>query len=68
MDEEALNRTVRKFLKTVGVTAQREIEIAVRNAIAEGRLRGSEKLPAHATITVGGVNLDFRVDGQIELE
>ena len=68
MDEEALNHTIRKFLKTVGVTAQREIEIAVRTAIAEGRLRGDERLPAHAAISVSGLNLDFRIDGQIELE
>lgn len=68
MDEDALNRTVRKFLKTVGVTSQREIEMAVRKAIDEGRLRGNEKLPARATVTVGGVNLDLRIEGEIELE
>jgi len=41
MDEEALNISVRKFLKKLGVTAQREIEIAVRDADAKGLLKGS---------------------------
>ena len=38
MDEEALNISVRKFLKKLGVTAQREIEMAVRDADAKGLL------------------------------
>ena len=41
MNEEALNISVRKFLKTLGVTAQREIETAVREAAASGRLKDS---------------------------
>jgi hypothetical protein len=67
MDEDALNRSLRKFLKTVGVTSQREIEKAVRKALEEGRLRGDEKLPARAAITIGGVELDLHIDGEIEL-
>ncbi len=55
MDEEALNTSVRKFLKKLGVTAQREIEKAVRDGVASGRLKGSERLPANAVITLGGV-------------
>ncbi len=68
MDEDALNRTIRKFLKTVGVTSQREIEIAVRKAVAEGRLQGNEKLPAKATVTLGGVDLSVDIIGEIALE
>ena len=55
MNEDVFNGSIRKFLKTVGVTAQREIEKAVRQAVAEGRLKGNEKFPATATITLGGV-------------
>ena len=68
MDEEALNRSLRKFLKTVGVTAQREIEIAIRKGITDGRLKGSETLPAKATITLAGADLTLNIDGDIELE
>ncbi|MEA2933767.1 MAG: hypothetical protein QOD74_413 [Variibacter sp.] len=67
MDEDALNRTIRKFLKTVGVTSQREIEIAVRSAIAEGRLKGNETLQARARVTLSGVDLEVDIDGEIEL-
>jgi hypothetical protein len=62
-----LNRTIRRFLKTVGVTTQREIEIAVRKAVAEGRLKGTESLAARAQITLSGVNLNVEIKGDIDL-
>ena len=65
MDEDAFNMSVRKFLKKVGVTAQREIEQAVREAIASGQLEGGT-LPAKATFTIGGIDLSFEVPGEIE--
>ena len=68
MNEDVLNTSVRKFLKTVGVTSQREIEKAVREAVAAGRLKGNEKLPAKMTLTVAGLNLSFAIDGSVELE
>jgi hypothetical protein len=67
MNEEALNISVRKFLKKLGVTAQREIETAVRAAAASGRLQDSDRLPAKAVVTVGGIDLAFEIDGDIEL-
>jgi hypothetical protein len=68
MNEEALNISVRKFLKKVGVTSQREIEQAIRGAIADGRLKGNEALPAKVVLTVGGVGLSAEIEGAIELE
>jgi Family of unknown function (DUF6494) len=68
MNEDVLNTSVRKFLKTVGVTSQREIEKAVRDAVAKGRLKGNETLPAKMKLTVGGVDLSFEIDGAVELE
>lgn len=67
MDEEALNTSVRKFLKKVGVTSQREIEKVVREAVAAGRLKGNEKLPAKMTLSVGGIDLALEIDGSVEL-
>lgn len=66
MDEEALNTSVRKFLKKVGVTAQREIEKAVRDAAAAGKLKPGAALPATATFRVGGLDLSFEIDGEVE--
>ena len=68
MNEEVLNGSVRKFLKKVGITSQREIEKAVREAVANGRLKGSESLLAKATVEVEGLGLKFDVQGDIELE
>ena len=65
MNEDVLNMSVRKFLKKVGVTAQREIEEAVRAAAASGKLKGGA-MPAKATFTLGGLNLTFEIDGEVE--
>jgi hypothetical protein len=67
VDEEVLNMSVRRFLKTLGVTAQREIELAVREQLDGGDLQGDETLDATATITVAGLSRDVVVTGQISL-
>ena len=67
MNEDVFNASIRKFLKALGVTAQREIEKAVRHALAEGRLKGSETFPARATVTLGGIGFSHEVNGEIEL-
>jgi Family of unknown function (DUF6494) len=67
VDEDVFNMSVRKFLKTLGVTAQREIEIAVREQLESGRLSGDETLPAEATVTVRGLDRDVVIRGEISL-
>jgi hypothetical protein len=67
VDEETFNMSVRKFLKTLGVTAQREIELGVREQIANGALSGDEKLEATATVKVQGVPEDIVINGRIAL-
>ncbi len=68
MNEEALNMSLRKFLKVVGVTSQQEIEKAIRAALADGRLKGTSKVEAEMVLTIGKVGLRHKVDGTIELE
>jgi Family of unknown function (DUF6494) len=67
MDEEVFNLSVRRFLKTLGVTAQREIELAVREQLDSGDLKGDETLDATATVTVTGLSSDVVVTGKISL-
>jgi molybdopterin biosynthesis enzyme MoaB len=67
MNEDQFNTSLRKFLKQVGVTSQREIEKAVRDALAAGRIKGNEKLQAKMVLTVGGVGLTHEVNDEIEL-
>ena len=67
MNEDIFNASLRGFLKKVGITSQREIEKAVREAVAAGRLKGNEKLQARMVLTVGGVGLTHEITNEIEL-
>ncbi|MBU0723729.1 MAG: hypothetical protein KJ904_05025 [Alphaproteobacteria bacterium] len=65
MNEDTLNMSVRKFLKKVGVTAQRDIEQAIRDADAAGTLP-ARPLKATVLLTLDGVDLKVTIDGDIE--
>jgi Family of unknown function (DUF6494) len=67
MNEEALNLSIRKFLKMVGVNSQREIEHAVAAAIASGKTAGVDSFPAKVTLEVAGLALNVVFDGEIRL-
>ena len=67
MDEEAFNLSIRRFLKKLGVTSQREIELAVRELLDAGRLSGNETLEARAVVTVDGLEREIVVTGDIAL-
>ena len=67
MDEDVFNMQVRKFLKNVGVTSQREIETAVRDAVAEGKLAGDGSVEARVTLTIDGLGVEREIKGTIDL-
>jgi hypothetical protein len=67
MNEDIFNTSLRGFLKKVGITSQREIEKTVRDAVASGKLKGNEKLPAKMTLTLDGVSFTHEITGEIEL-
>jgi hypothetical protein len=66
MDEETFNLSIRKFLKMVGVSSQREIEQAVAKAIAARTIAGTESFPAKVTLEVAGLQLKVNFDGEIK--
>ncbi|MFZ3321665.1 MAG: DUF6494 family protein [Usitatibacter sp.] len=68
MNQDAFNMSIRKFLKTVGVHSQREIESAIDKAIKSGKLKGNESLDAKMRLTLNGTDLDVSFDGKISLE
>ena len=68
MNEEQFNMELRKFLKKVGVTSQREIERAVQKAVSTGRLGGDETLKARMTLSIDDLGLSLDIDGEIALE
>lgn len=68
MDEETFNISLRKFLKMVGVSSQREIEQAVARALQEGSIAGTEAFPATMTLEIAGVKLRAVFEGEIRLQ
>ncbi len=68
MESEALNMSIRKFLKSVGVRSQLEIEKAVNEAIQTGAIRGNETFPATMVLEIQGLRLKVPFEGKIELE
>ena len=68
MNEETLNHSLRKFLKMVGVSSQREIENAVAKALADKAIAGTESFPATMTLEIAGIQLNVKFEGTIELE
>ena len=68
MNEEALNLSIRKFLKAVGINSQREIEHAVAKAAAAGTIGGTESFPAKMTLEVQGLAVKVEFSGDISLQ
>ena len=67
MNEDRFNMDIRKFLKVVGVTSQREIENAVRDALAKGKLTDNKSLKPRVTLSVPELGLEHVVEGEIGL-
>jgi Family of unknown function (DUF6494) len=68
MNDETFNLSMRKFLKMVGISSQREIEQAVAKEVAAGAIKGTEAFPARVTLEVAGLQLQVQFDGEIRLE
>ncbi|MHA1189534.1 MAG: DUF6494 family protein [Alphaproteobacteria bacterium] len=66
MTDENFNMSLRKFLKTVGVTSQQKIEEAVRSARSAGKLPDGP-VTARMVLTIDGVDLHHEVTGEISL-
>jgi hypothetical protein len=67
MNDDAFNLSIRKFLKMVGVSSQREIEHAVASALNEGKISSTASLPCRMTLEIEGVKLRVVYDGTIDL-
>jgi hypothetical protein len=67
VNEDVFNESLRRFLKRVGITSQREIEKAVREAIEAGHVKGHEKLAAKVTLSIDAIGLKHEVTDNITL-
>lgn len=68
MNEDTFNMEIRKFLKTVGISSQREIEHAVAKAMEAGKLSGSESISVKMTLESPAVGIKHCIEGTIALE
>ena len=68
MNEDTFNIEIRKFLKKVGVTSQREIEHAVLKAIEEGTLTGTESVEVKMTLEAPALGVRHCIEGKVSLE
>jgi hypothetical protein len=68
MNDETLNMDIRKFLKKVGVTSQREIELAVHDGLKTGKLAGDEKFAVRMTLEVPGLGIQHVIEDEIALD
>ena len=67
MDDDQFNINIRKYLKKVGITSQREIENAVRTAIDNKSIAGDENLGVKVRLSIDALNLSVDINGEINL-
>jgi hypothetical protein len=68
MDEDVFNMGIRKFLKKVGITSQRTIEQAVRDALEDGRIDDSTEVKVSMTLNIEGLGEPLTIDDRIALK
>jgi|SoiMethySBSTD1v2_1073268.scaffolds.fasta_scaffold23673_6 uncharacterized protein DUF6494 len=67
MRDDNMRTSVGRFVKKVNFTTQREIEKAIRNAVASGKLKGHETFTAGVKLTSEKVGLELTIYSTIEL-
>jgi len=68
MNEDEFNLSIRKFLKKVGITSQREIEKTVRAALSNGKLGEDGIVNVSVQLQIDHMDEDIVIDGQINLQ
>jgi hypothetical protein len=68
MNEDVVNMEIRKFLKKVGISSQREIEKALQAAIDSAKLKGNEQVAVSIRLEMPDAGLVHTLDGSISLE
>ena len=68
MDEEKLNISIRKFLKGVGINSQRIIEKRIRDIVENDKNADLSKVKVTMQITSPKLQIDEKIDGQIDID
>jgi hypothetical protein len=67
LNEDKFNLEIRKFLKIVGITSQREIEQAVRAAVEAGKLGAGDSVAAKVTLELPGLGVRKEISEDLDL-
>ena len=68
MDEDNLNIEIRKFLKKVGITSQREIENYIRKKFAKGSLKEGDSIEVSMSLSSGDGELSHSINETLKIK
>ena len=68
MDEDNLNIEIRKFLKKVGITSQREIENYIRKKVAEGNIKECDSIDVSMNLSSGDGELSHSINETLKIK
>ena len=68
MNEDHLNLEIRKYLKKVGITSQRELESHIKKSITEGSLKIGDSLDLEMKLVVNDINLQHIISDKLTIE
>ena len=68
MDEDNLNIEIRKFLKQVGISSQREIENYIRKKITEGRIKIGESIKVSMNLSSEDGELSHSINETLKIK
>ena len=68
INEEKLNISIRKFLKGVGINSQRIIEKRIRDILENDKNANLSKVKVTMQITSPELQIDEKIDGQIDID
>ena len=68
MDEDNLNLEIRKFLKQVGISSQREIENYIRKKFTEGNLKIGESIKVSMNLSSEDGKLNHSIKEDLKIK
>jgi len=66
-DDDTLNLEIRKFLKKVGITSQREMERAIYGAVESGQLSADGSVRARMTMELPDLGKTVVIEADLAL-
>ena len=68
MDEDNLNLEIRKFLKQVGISSQREIENYIRKKFTEGIIKTGDSIKVSMSLTSKDGELNHSINESLKIK